>query len=258
MTSSNPFRVAVTLAQLGLKVFPVSRDKRPRCPKGHLAASSDPHVVAALHEHCGFVLVGVATGEPSGVSVLDIDRKDSARAWWAENRMKLPLTRTHRTRGGGLHLWFIHEPGLRSSVGRIAPGIDVRASRSSCIWWPGADFPVLCEADPAPWPGWLRPLPKPTWTPPAAETWHGSDVKGRRYALAALRHAIERVATAAPGTRNDTLNSETFGLTRLTVSGALAPEEIAEAMAHAALAAGLERLEIEATLRSALSAWRTA
>lgn len=254
MTFPNPFRVAAALAEQGFKVFPVSRDKRPRCPRGHLAASNDPHIVAALHEHFGFVLVGVATGEPSGLSVLDIDCKDPARAWWAKNRAQIPPTRTHRTRGGGLHLWFLHEPGLRSSVGRIAPGIDIRADGTSCIWWPATGLQVICDADPAPWPGWLKPLPKPAWAPPAAQTGDGSEGKGRRYAEAALRHAIARVATAAPGTRNQTLNSETFQLLRFTTAGDLTAVAIAEAMAYAAIAAGLERREIEATLRSALSA----
>lgn len=256
MTSPSPLHVAVTLAEQGLKVFPVSHDKRPRCPRGHLAASSDSKVVHALHEEFGFVLVGVATGEPSRLSVLDIDCKAPAHEWWVENRVKLPPTRTHRTRGGGLHLWFAHEPGLRSSVGRIAHGIDIRADGGSCIWWPGAGLAVLCDADPAPWPSWLRPLPRPMWAPPAAETWHGPNGKGRRYAGAALRNAIERVATAAPGTRNQTLNAEAFHLLRFATAGDLTAAEIAEAMAHAAIAAGLERREIEATLRSALSARR--
>lgn len=254
--SSSSIRTALALARRGFKVFPVSGDKRPRCPRGHLAASSDQDVVAALHEQFGFVLIGIATGEPSGVAVLDIYRKRPAHSWWAENRVELPPTRTHRTRGGGLHLWFIHEPGLRSSVGRIAPGVDIRADGGSCIWWPAAGLPVLCDTKLVPWPRWLTPLPKRTWMPPPTEIWHSHDRKGRRYARAALRSAIERVATAAPGTRNQTLNAETFQMLRFAATGDLTAGEIAEAMAHAAIAAGLERREVEATLRSALSARR--
>ena len=67
-----------------------------------------------------------------------------------------------------------------------------------------------------------------------------------------MRAAIRRVAGAPPGTRNATLNSETFGLLRLVGDGAVTASEIAGAMAHAAFAAGLTRREIEATLASAM------
>lgn len=254
MTAPRPVHIALALAEHGLKVFPVSRDKRPRCPRGHLAASSDAKIIEALHVHYGFVLIGIATGEPSSRAVLDIDIKDEARAWWAANRQKLPTTRVHRTRGGGLHLWFRHRPGLRSNAGRVAQGVDIRADRASAIWWPAAGLPVLCDAEPAPWPEWLIPPDKPRWTPALSEPWHGTDSKARRYAEGALRRAIQRVAGAASGTRNGTLNAETYALARFAAIGALDHREIALAMAHAGTAAGLERREIEATLRSALSA----
>lgn len=250
----SPLDHALALAGRGVAVFPISRDKAPRCPRGHLAATTDPATIEAMHVQFGFVLVGVATGERSGVSALDIDNKPGALDWWTANRDRLPRTRTHRTRSGGLHLWMKHRPGLRSSVAKIAPGIDIRADGGSCIWWPAAGFPVLDQAEAADWPEWLLPPPKPAWTPPPAEPWRGGDRRARRYAEAALRRAIERVAAAGPGTRNATLNAEAYGLMRLAAAGSLTPAEIAEGLAHAALAAGLDRREIEGTLRSALSA----
>ena len=247
---------ALDLAAAGRAVFPVGNDKAPRCPRGHLAASTDPAVIRAMHRDFGFVLVGVATGERSGIAALDIDNKPGGLDWFEANRDKLPATRTHRTRSGGLHLWFKHRAGLRSSVSAIAPGIDIRADGGSCIWWPAAGLPVLSAGPLAEWPEWLAPPPKPAWTPPPAAPWAGNDRRARAYAEAAMRRAVDRVATAAPGTRNATLNRETFGLLRLTSTGGLHAGEIAEAMAHAAIAAGLDRREIEATLRSALSARR--
>lgn len=248
-----PIQHALELGQLGLSVFPVGRDKAPRCPRGYLAASSDPATIEALHVRYGFVLIGVATGERSGWSALDIDTPDGL-PWWTTNRARLPATRTHRTRSNGLHLWFRHRPGLRSSVARIAPGIDVRADGGSCIWWPADGLPVLSDAPPAAWPDWLLPPPKPTWTPPASPAWQGDDYATRRYAMAALKRGIEAVATAAPGTRNAALNRECYSLMRLTSTGTLHAGEIAEGMAHAAIAAGLDRRETEQTIRSALSA----
>jgi hypothetical protein len=248
-----PLDHALALSEQGLAVFPVGENKVPRCPHGHLDATADSAAIKALHRQFGFVLVGVATGEPSGWSALDID-VPAGEAWWTENRAKLPQTRTHRTRRGGLHLWFRHAPGLRSSVARIAPGIDVRATGASAVWWPAAGLETLSNAPPADWPSWLLPPPRPTWTPAPAQAWQGGDASARRYGLAALKRAIEAVAGAAHGTRNAALNRETFSLLRLTDQGAINASEIAEAMAHAALASGLDRREIENTLRSALAA----
>jgi hypothetical protein len=83
-----------------------------------------------------------------------------------------------------------------------------------------------------------------------------ADAKGdrRRYALAALRHAEHRVAIAPQGQRNDTLNTETFRLTRFLAVGTLDATEVATAMAYAGRQAGLLPLEVKATLASALAA----
>jgi hypothetical protein len=84
---------------------------------------------------------------------------------------------------------------------------------------------------------------------------HADDAGGRRrYALAALRRAADRVATAPHGQRNDTLNSETFSLTRFLAEGTLDAAEVATAMAYAGRQAGLPPLEVKATLASTLAA----
>ena len=75
--------------------------------------------------------------------------------WWASHRDRLPVTRVHRTRSGGLHLVFQHAPDIRCSAGRIAPGIDVRGNGGYVIWWPATGLPVLSNAPFAPWPDWL-------------------------------------------------------------------------------------------------------
>jgi hypothetical protein len=80
--------------------------------------------------------------------------------------------------------------------------------------------------------------------------------EGRRraYAEAALRHAVEEVATSQEGQRNDTLNATTFALARFIGTGDLAPAEIADALAVAGRRAGMPIREMQATLASALRA----
>jgi hypothetical protein len=87
------------------------------------------------------------TGEPSGISVLDVDA--DGLAWF--DAEQLPLTRMHQTRSGGLHLLFRHAEGLRNSASAIAPGVDVRAEGGFVVWWPREGLPV-CDAPLAEWP----------------------------------------------------------------------------------------------------------
>jgi hypothetical protein len=62
------------------------------------------------------------------------------------------------------------------------------------------------------------------------------------------------VARAPVGIRNRTLNAEAYGIVRLVAAGLLDIQEVADRLAAAAIAAGLAPREIEATLRSAITA----
>src|SRR5262249_23185603 len=114
-------KAALELARSGPPVFPCAHNKKPCTPRGFYDASADAETVQALWRRHGGTLVGVRTGERSNLAVLDIDAKHAAaRQWFADNRYRLPPTRTHRTPGGGLHLIFAHPEGLRCSTGKLA------------------------------------------------------------------------------------------------------------------------------------------
>ncbi|MBF0563083.1 MAG: bifunctional DNA primase/polymerase [Alphaproteobacteria bacterium] len=249
---------ALALANAGVPVFPAAADKRPLPEHGFKNASAVSAVVRDLWRRWPGPLVGIRTGTESGLDVLDLDRQHGAAAWWVTYRDRIPNTRTHRTRSGGLHLLFRHLPGLRCSTAKVGPGVDIKADGGCCIWWPSAGLPVLVDmplTDLAGWPQWLidaaLPPPKPVYVPkplPADGT------RAERYARAALRHAADRVATAPTGSRNDILNRETHALARFIIEGTLDPQDIANALAVAALAAGLDRAEVVATIASGLRA----
>lgn len=77
---------------------------------------------------------------------------------------------------------------------------------------------------------------------------------GDKYTTAALRNEVEAMRTAAPGTRNHTLNKACWNLARFIATGELSQIDIEDALTDAALGVGLEMPEIKATLRSAINA----
>ena len=138
---------ALALVDQGLPCFPCAPTKCPATPSGFKDAISTREGLTELWRLYPGSLVGVPTGEASGLSVLDVDPRNGGGKWFAANRSSLPVTRVHRTRSGGVHLLFRHRAGLRCSAGKIAPGIDVRATGGYVIWWPAAGLPELCAAD---------------------------------------------------------------------------------------------------------------
>jgi hypothetical protein len=81
-------------------------------------------------------LVGVRTGEASGLSVLDIDgpKHPEADVWLAAHRAQLPATRIHRTRSGGLHFGFQHVRACTTARAASAarPKVSIRVASG----WP--------------------------------------------------------------------------------------------------------------------------
>jgi len=104
--------------RLPYPAFPCRPDKAPACPRGFKDAALPEAGLATLWARHPGELVGVPTGEASGIDGLDIDK--GGDQWWITNKARLPPTRIHRTRSGGLHVLFKHSGGLRSSAGKIA------------------------------------------------------------------------------------------------------------------------------------------
>lgn len=255
---------ALGLAAQGLPCFPCRQgSKRPTLQGSFYNATTDARELSALWERGPGELIGVPCGIRTMFDVLDVDlvkHPDAAGAWWRENEPSIPRTRVHRTQSGGLHLFFVHRPGLKNQAKVVVNGIDTRTTGGYCIWWPTCGGKVISGADIAPWPEHLfKLLAKPEPEPPPRKHTHPSanDSSNRRYALAALRSAFKKVAQAREGCRNHTLNVETFSLSRF-IPNSLDVGEVRDAMFAAARHAGLSELETNATIRSALSGRRAA
>jgi Bifunctional DNA primase/polymerase, N-terminal len=135
---------------------------------GSKDASADPNEIRKMFSPHPGCLIGVPTGSPSGIGILDVDPRHNGQIWYESNKTRLPPTRIHRTRGGGLHRLFRHMDSLRNTTAKIAPGVDTRCEGGYFIWWPatGLEFQDYPPTGLPEWPLWLLPSMMSNPVPP--------------------------------------------------------------------------------------------
>lgn len=175
---------ATAYAARGWCVFPIRADgdrKRPLTKHGFKDATTDLNKIRQwwLDKWPG-ANIGIATGEPSGLIVLDTDdyKPEFQRLPGAA-----PATVQARTGGGGHHYLFRRPDGQKYKSGAILPAVDSKADggyivappslhASGCRyeWVDGAGPDDCTPADAPPWLVELieRAAPQPASTRPAA------------------------------------------------------------------------------------------
>jgi hypothetical protein len=237
---------ALGLAGEGLPVFPCTTNKVPTCPSGFKAATRESASVRELWRRYPGALVGVRTGAESGFDVLDLDVKHpEARAWWVEKRQRLPETRTHRTKSGGLHLILEHATDVRCSAGRIAPGVDTRGDGGYIVWWPAAGYPVLSDLPLAPWPMWLVAMLRPPTSCRSKMTMIVPDDHG-------VGGLVRAIVTAPVGSRNNVLFWASCRMAQRVRSKLLDPVTALVILIESARRAGISDTEARRTALSGL------
>jgi hypothetical protein len=231
-------------------------------PRGYKDASSDAYVIKVLWRRHPGPLIGVPTGESSDLAVIDIDPRHGGHEWLAEQN--LPETRVHATRSGGLHFLFRHLQGLKCSVGRIAPGVDVRAEGGYFIWWPASGHDVLCDSPPADWPFPNLVLPPSgafqTSAEPSPQA-ENAQLRGKPQPTRDLRKRTEAVLRivemAPPSTRNDRLFWAACRFGEIAAEGLLTLPVAEQVLIVAAYLNGLVRddgiARVRATIASGLT-----
>jgi hypothetical protein len=147
---------ALRLADDGLPVFPCRSNKAPACPGGFKDATIDPAEIERLFAHGKAKMIGLPTGQASGIVVVDIDVKNGkdGRQW--ARYQGLPLTKKVETASGGFHFYFKY-PGLeiksRANVG--FDGVDIRGDGGYVICPPSPGYSIVADEDIAEMPQWL-------------------------------------------------------------------------------------------------------
>ncbi len=118
-------QAALIYASRGWAVFPVNGKIPHKGTNGFLDATTEPEQIRAWWRKWPDSGVAIATGERSGIVVLDVDGEEGKESIRGKH---LPLTVTAATpgRGGGVHRYFRYIPGMRSTS--LLHKVDLKAS----------------------------------------------------------------------------------------------------------------------------------
>jgi putative DNA primase/helicase len=279
---------ALKYAAAGWHVLPLFESRGGRCACGHPAcsrpgkhprtaqglhnASDDPAVITQWWTRFPNANIGIATGAPSGIFVLDVDGPDgekSLRRLIAQNGSLTPTAIV--TTGNGRHFYFrTLGRAVASSVGKLGRGLDIRGNGSYVVAHlsshaSGTHYRVVKESllDGQFWasdaPNWLiqAVTADGPGVPQALDQGVNNkeaEYSARAYAKTALDQELERLRNTPKGERNDTLNRCAFKLGQLVACGLLDASAVTTDLARCARQIGLEEVEIERTITSGLEA----
>lgn len=284
MTLSPNFETALRLADLGYFVFPCRSSgdgaKKPMPTiQWRKMSSNDPQQVSRWWRTWPYAAPGLDLAK-SGLIVIDADRHGQADGVLAVGDMMAdhgydpaPVP-TVSTPGNGTHFFYRQPEGksfgnadsrlykgcklkdmginIRGDGGYvIAPGSEMQRGRYE-LFGDLAAAPVL--------PDWFSAIldgePARPVQPMAVPRTEMSDQRIRAYCDAAIAAEVAKVAGAAEGGRNNTLNEAAFALGQLVGAGFIGESEVFALLANAAAHSGLDAVESRMTIQSGLGAGR--
>ncbi len=178
----NMGEAASAYAKAGYAVFPIHTIVESKCtcgqtkgckpakhpvgslvPRGVLDATVDPSTIKRWWTHMPSANIGIATGKPSNLVILDIDGEKGEATLAELERQHGPLPPTWQVKTGkGRHLYFLYPKDLAKvkSVARVKLGIDVRADGGYILGAPslhesGKRYAVTNNAAIADCPSWV-------------------------------------------------------------------------------------------------------
>ena len=119
---------ALKYAALGWAIFPCRpNDKRPATSHGCLAATTDADQIREWWTKTPDMNIGLACGEISGITALDIDPRSSGHEFLAaaiDDNDPIDGVWESQTGGGGTHYLFAY--GDEANVD-LAPGVEIKS-----------------------------------------------------------------------------------------------------------------------------------
>lgn len=239
------WQAAIEHAKQGLHVFPLKKKIPLKGTRGFKDATDHiPTIESWSTRFSQATDIGIATGEVSGIIVIDIDPGKGGREAIIKLQQELgalPQDCMASTPSGGLHLYYAWPAGvdLRNTASKLGVGIDTRAN-GGLVGAPGSpgrewinksdEWPELPTA-------WIERLKKP---------------KEQRSSLAGARAREGRPVIV--GERNDYMIRYVGDLCRTNASA----DEIfaaARAHAHSVMPDPLEDKELRDMIESARNRW---
>jgi Bifunctional DNA primase/polymerase, N-terminal len=225
--------------------------KHPRTMHGYKDATLEADQIRTWWRMWPTSNVGIGTGD--GLVVYDVDPRNGGESTFeaAIGGRSFPRVPTVCTGGGGLHFYFTGQ----GRSGHLGEGVDIQADGKLVVAPPSLHASgirytwCVFGAETVPVPVYLYPP-----VHERTETGRAPVRASRTYIRAAFDAELEAVRTAAPGTRNDTLNVGVLKISRFIGEGKLPTSLVVESFRDAALQAGLAGPEVDATIRSALTA----
>jgi hypothetical protein len=245
---------ALKYAGIGLAVFPLN-GKLPAMKGGYLIATTNSEKIRSWWDgqFAGYN-IGVATGSASGVIVLDIDNKASqcgANGFASLETLiaeygDLPASAIQWTGFGEHHFFRPGSQTVRNSVGRIAPGIDVRGEGGYVVVAPsvhpdtGQPYSWKSERPPLPSeiveaPAWLLRLATKRVQANSVQLSDHGRVVSSRYGQVALLEECSNIEQAKSGLQEITLNNASYSIGTLVGAGCLNYLEAYDALVSVAL-----------------------
>lgn len=158
---------ASNLASNGLHVHPLKpRTKAPLLKGWQGKSTTDTSVIEQWGEDYPSANIGIVTGMPSGVIVMDCDLRrgaDASLQWLKQRHGELPLTWSVLT-PNGWHFYFKHPGGELRSYNSLAAGIEIKGEGSNVVG-PGSVHPsgLSYRWQPGCGPGEVELADAPEW-----------------------------------------------------------------------------------------------
>lgn len=234
--------------------------KHPRLRGWQTGQAPDPAAVQRIWRQWPQANVGIATGEKSGVWVLDVD-PDAGGAEALDTLMskhgRLPTTRVVMTGSGGAHHYFLMPDfPVSNSRGRLPRGLDVRGSGGQVVTAPSVtgkgEYVVLDDVPIVQAPDWLLDLIRRDESRPVQPA--GPEREAVELAAYVQRILDREVAEALEGSggRNNALNEACFSVATLIPHGVIDEDYVRDVFTDAGLAVGLGVMEVRKTVDSAI------